>query len=317
MRRVGIVILVTVLFGCGVAFAEQPAAKATAAVGRIAVLEADSFQESTVMANTIKTPTGADLFVDVSLECGLFTAAKVDSMAGIEDRAEAMSGVEVRVLVDGAEAMPGPVTFCRRSEVLKAEFQGLLTDEDGNVCLSEDLENPGTIVIDDDCLRPETLELVLDTMGSHSFNFIYPNLRSGVHTVEVRAKVDSFMESTLYSGAKVRDEDIFGDTDSAFSAGDNILTVDRGGKFEVGQTIVVEDEQMVIQAIQTEGQADPNGKDLVVQRGWNATTDVAHPVRTPIYIVAGAEASASIGNGSVTVELVKMIKGEQVELTGE
>ena len=33
----------------------------------------------------------------------------------------------------------------------------------------------------------------------------------GLAFVEVRAKVDSFMESTLYSGAKVRDQDIFGD----------------------------------------------------------------------------------------------------------
>lgn len=315
MRRIGTVVLMAIVAGCGVAFAAQPASKATASVGKIVVLESTDMQERTIMTNDIKTSTGADLFVDVSLECGLYTSAKVDSMAGIEDRAEAMAGVEISVLVDGVEAKPGPVTFCRRSQILKAEFQGLLTDEDGNVCLSEDPLSPGTMLLDEDCLRPETLEMALDTMGSHSFNFIYPNLRSGNHTVEVRAKVDSYTESTLYSGAKVRDGDIFGDSDDDFAADDTVLSVDRGGKFQVGQVIVIEDEHLLVNGIQNEGVDDPSGKDLLVQRGWNDTTAVPHTRRTPIYIVAGADASASIGNGSVTVEMVKMIRNEEIELT--
>ena len=52
------------------------------------------------MSNTLKTSTGADIFVAVSLECGLFTSTKVDSMSGEEDRAEAMAGVEVHAATE-------------------------------------------------------------------------------------------------------------------------------------------------------------------------------------------------------------------------
>jgi hypothetical protein len=314
MRKTIAVFAFALLLACGLAFAEsQPSSKSTAAIGKIAMMEATSMEATTIMANTLKTSTGTDLFVDVSMECGLFTSVKVDSMGGVEDRAEAMAGVEVTVLVDGREAMPGPVTFCRRSEVLKAEFQGLLTDDDGSVCISEDLENPGTMIIDEDCLRPETLEMVHDTMGSHSFNFVYPNLRSGVHTIEVLAKVDSYIESTLYSGAKVLDTDIFGDEDVTFKAGDTILSVDRSGKFQVGQVIIIDDERLMINAIQKDGTADPSGNELVVTRGYDGTTEAAHTRGTRIYIVAGADASATLGNGSVTVQTVRMLKGEDFE----
>lgn len=77
-------------------------------------------------------------------------------------------------------------------------FQGLLRDEEGNSCLVTEtiLDANGTIIghettIDEECVRPEELELILDTMNANAFNFITADVGSGVHTVEVQAKIDS------------------------------------------------------------------------------------------------------------------------------
>lgn len=300
------VFIATVAFGMGSlrsASAEQPASKATAQVGEIAIIESEGMEYTTILSNEIKTPNGKDLFIDVSLECGLYTATKVDSLGGIEDRAEAEAGVEVMVLVDGEPALPGPINFCKRTQVLIAEFQGLLEDEEGNLCIVEDPQNPGTDIIDEACLRPETLELILDTMSANSFNFVKSDLSSGTHLVEVVAKIDTFIESTLDSGTKVKDGDADGE---GFDPGDTLLTVERGGKFEVGQTIVIDEEQLLITAI--------DDKDMTVIRAVNGTAEDYHATKTRIYIVAGAEATASIGHGTVTVELVRMIKDEEIIL---
>jgi len=284
----------------------QPAAKATADVSDITLIDpTEEADWTTILSNEIKTPNQKDLFIDVSLECGLYTDTKVDSLGGYMDRAEAEASVQVQVLIDGEPALPGSVTFCKRSQILEAEFMGLLTDEEGNVCIQvtevcTDPMDPTTcelvVTIDEDCLRPETLRLILETMNANSFNFIAANLTPGTHTVEVQAKVESFVESTLDSGAKV-DED--------FVAGDTTLTIDKA-KFDEYVTpfvIIIEDEKLLVTNVA--------GTDLTVERGHDGTDDVDHAQRTRIYVPEGAEATGTIGKGSVTVQLVRMIKGEE------
>jgi hypothetical protein len=193
-----------VLLICGAPFAEaQSSAKAT---GKCADLNILSVSQSDVegewqliLFNTIKTSEQKDMNVDVSLECGLLTRTVVKSKGGNKDTSIAEGSVKVVVVVDaGTEDErvmdPGEVTFCRRTQELSAVFQGLLTDEDGNVCLSS---NPltGAITIDEECLRPEEVDLLLDTMNANSFNFILDDLGSGVHSVSVYAKVDLSTES--------------------------------------------------------------------------------------------------------------------------
>jgi hypothetical protein len=303
----GVVAVLVALLVAGLVSAGtgQPAAKATADVSAITLIDpTEEADWTTILSNEIKTPNQKDLFIDVSLECGLYTDTKVDSLGGYLDRAEAEASVQVKVLIDGEPALPGSVTFCKRSQILEAEFMGLLTDEDGNVCIEvtevscTDPTDPTTcehvVTIDEDCLRPETLRLILETMNANSFNFIAPNLTPGTHEVEVQAKVESFIESTLDSGAKV-DED--------FDDIDTVLTVDKAGKIEVDDVIVIDDEKLLVTGV-----AD---KDLTVVRGYDGTTAAAHAKRTRIYKVAGAEATGTIGKGSVTVELVRMIKGEE------
>jgi hypothetical protein len=315
MKKVLLLIIASGFLSAGLlnnVTAAQPASKATAKVGNIAILGLDAQDWTTILSNDIKTPNQKDLFIDVSLECGLYTATLVDSLAGTKDDSVAEAGVLVRVLVDGFEASPGEVVFCRRSQALSAVFQGLLEDEFGNSCLIttefiDETDGSSTFVtsIDEDCLQPETLELVLDTMTATSFNFIETDLGSGVHTVEVQTSIATGTASTVDSGTKVKDT-AGDDADENFDAGDTTLTVEKEGKVEVGQTIVIDDEQLSIAAI--------NGKNLTVIRSVNGTADVFHAKRTRIYIVGGAEATASIGHGSMTVELVRLIKDEDVEL---
>ncbi len=88
---------------------------------------------------------------------------------------------------------------------MTAKLQGLLTDEDGNVCLSADPDT-GAITIDEECLLPEEIELILDTMSVNSFNFITGSLSSGYHLIEVQAMIDtdtSVQEGTAEAKATI------------------------------------------------------------------------------------------------------------------
>lgn len=106
----------------------------------------------TIFSQDIKKPTGKDVFVDVSLECGLVTNTKVMSKALIKDLSRAIAQVKVRVLVDPIydgnetidwyyEALPGAITFAEREQTLIAEFAGSLAIPDGyewSDCLETD-----------------------------------------------------------------------------------------------------------------------------------------------------------------------------------
>jgi hypothetical protein len=233
----------------------QPGSKATAKLGDIAVLNVDDYGPETILSQNIKGPGGKDLFINVSLECGLATDTDVKSKGGNRSTAVAEAGVWVWVEVDGEMAEPGAVQFCKRTQELTAKFDGLLslcliadplcveqcTDDVGNVdqpCVDE-----CPLVIDSACeILPEEVGLFLDTMNANSFGFVYGDLDfSGVHTVEVKAQVAT--RTCSYAG-----------------------------------------------------ETAPN------------------PCVAVVPDVGTAQATGSIGKGSVTVELVRMIKGEDIEL---
>ncbi|MFH1616884.1 MAG: hypothetical protein ABIG61_17595 [Planctomycetota bacterium] len=176
----------------GAADTAQPSAKVTAQCTDI-VVSGDYGVWTTVLKNTIKCANQKDLFIDVSLVSELMTRTRAKSKGGKEDTASAEAGIEVRVVIDENPnnlAAPGVITFAKRYQELSAIFQGLLTDSDApdaNVCLSADV-NTGAITIDPNCLRPEEVELILETMTANSFNFIVENVTSGVHTIEVQVR---------------------------------------------------------------------------------------------------------------------------------
>ncbi len=96
----------------------------------------------------------------------MLTDTLVRSKNGVADTSSATAGVEVRV-----------------TQTLTATFQGII---DG--CLSID-PNTGDIVIDPDCVRPEELQLILDTMNANAFTFLIDDLPAGVHAVQVQARI--------------------------------------------------------------------------------------------------------------------------------
>jgi hypothetical protein len=167
-----------------------PAAKATASVSDIHLMDTTSAQNWTMlMSNTLKTPNKKDLFIDVSLESGLMTRTLASSKNGAKQKSTAEACIKVKVLVDGQEAYPGEVVFARRRQELSATFQGLIAS-----CFVID-PTTGNIVLDENCVEPEEVELVLETMNASSFRFVYPDCDTGEHSVQVLAEIDTIEES--------------------------------------------------------------------------------------------------------------------------
>jgi len=150
---------------------------------------------TTLLSNSLKSSSQKDLFCDVSLECGLFTRTEVRSKGGNKDTSTAEGIIKIRVMVDGMEAYPGEVVFAGRSQTLSATLEGQISK-----CLSVD-EETGAIVLDENCVQPEAVELILDTMTASSFNFIIPDCGVGEHMVEVQCLV----ETTSYAEDGVAD----------------------------------------------------------------------------------------------------------------
>jgi hypothetical protein len=220
------VVLVAGMIGGGFAIASnsQPASKATAAVGYINVIKAESYPETTIMAQEIKIPGNEkDLLVDVSLETGLYTDTVVRSKNAEKYTTEAEARIEVMVqatpidnegnptgdpiiahpnlIVDweevGGEQVPiyngGWVTYDYRMQALSATLQGVITEITCELVYDE---VTGEIIgvncwIDPEDLDPEEIELLLETMAAHSFNFVLMNLPVDTYLVEVKARVAS------------------------------------------------------------------------------------------------------------------------------
>ena len=208
------VALMAVTFLAAISFAGQVQAQPNQDTGGMFVgemfmldsVENQGWTTITGLEGWYKTANDKELVIDVSLECGLYTDTLVASKGGKKETAVAESSVQVRVLIDGEYAAePGIVTFCRRSQTLMATFQGLLEGEDENgdpiVCLSADPDT-GDITIDEDCLRPEEVQLILDTTNANAFNFVAFDLAAGGegHTIEVQSKISSNTDGTSDGG---------------------------------------------------------------------------------------------------------------------
>jgi hypothetical protein len=213
MKKLLILFLVStvaITFGFTNAFA-GPSAKATAQIGDLSVIEVSGSGGSgtpdsddsgwvTLFTQTIKTPQDKDLFIDVSLECGLTTDTTVMSKKLTRAMATAEAIVEVRVLVDddfvavnGNTTPDTDITFARREQQLIAEFAG-----DFSECMTTDPDT-GLFTVDWACAdaEPETLQLILKTMQANSFNFVVPDLNAGEHTVQIQAKLSYVASGNL------------------------------------------------------------------------------------------------------------------------
>ncbi len=167
---------------------QQPSAKVTAETAAFTLIPETSGTGvwQTVLANTIKTANQKDLFIGASLEVGLYTltAAKSKNLQTSTSLADAE--VDVQVLVDGTVADPGPVVFGRRSQTLSATLEGAIAN-----CLSlvTNVDGSVSIVVNTNCVTPEEIQLIIDSMDAATFNFVAPDVPVGVHTVAVQARI--------------------------------------------------------------------------------------------------------------------------------
>ena len=191
----------------GVDEAELASSKATYWANNIAILKSEQLDWSRVMDAQIKTPNQSALFMQANIECGLLTKTTVKSKGGVKDTSIAEAVVSLRVQVDGADAEPGPVVYCKRTQELSATLQGIIdqcTDANGD----------GTIDFATECtVTEEEISLLLDTQVAASFGFVKRDLRSGVHNIGVLAKITTMTSAQL------------GSAEAAGSIGKGSLTV--------------------------------------------------------------------------------------------
>lgn len=195
MKRTVAVVCVLLLAGAA-AFAQSgtPSAKAGATLRTLACgwVEADDMYNTWTNVGDpiiIKTNNVNELFIGVSLETGLWTQTRVSTKlndAGIPltSTAEAMAGVQVRVVLDDGYSVPvapGIVTFDQRVQTLSAKLGQALTG-----CTI----NPDTGLVECTGLTDQEIELILKTLGAHSFNFVKGNVGVGVHKLQVQFKLD-------------------------------------------------------------------------------------------------------------------------------
>jgi hypothetical protein len=140
----------------------------------------------TVLGNVIKTANNKDLFISGSLEVGLYTQTLVKSKNMVKDTSTASVSIQVQALVDGVPAAPGTVTYAARTQTLSATLEGAIAG-----CLTTVVNADGSIsiVLDDTCVTPEEIELILSTLNAASFDFVAVNVPQGVHTISLQARI--------------------------------------------------------------------------------------------------------------------------------
>ena len=177
----------------------QPSAKATAKVSNITLVDwttASTTGWQTLLENTIKTANMKDLFISASFEVGLYTDTLVKSKNMVTDTSTADAAVRVRVLLDGnvvKPVEPGEVTYGRRKQTLSATLEGQI-----GTCLVFNPTN-GTVSVDESCVQPEIIQLILETLDAASFNFVAADVPQGVHTISVQAAIENSTTAQLGS----------------------------------------------------------------------------------------------------------------------
>ncbi len=191
MKKFGyLIIAMAVLFSMeAVAFA-APASKFSAQLSSVALVPwTTALDWHKVLQTTIKTPNKKDLLIGASFETGLYTKTSAKSTAGTLDTSSATAGIKILVTVDNVAARPGEVIFDKRAQTLSAKLGGILTS-------ATDLNGDGIIdILTEAAYLPEEIELILDTMAAHHFNFVTANLEPGTHVVQVWAKIETLTSS--------------------------------------------------------------------------------------------------------------------------
>ena len=140
----------------------------------------------TVLSGIIKTAENKDMFISGSLEAGIFTDTLVKSRGNVKDTSTATVSIQVRALVDGDLVAPGVVTYAARTQTLSATLEGAIA---GCLTIVTNADGSLSIVLDEDCVTPEEIDLILATLNAASFDFVAVDVPVGVHTIELQARI--------------------------------------------------------------------------------------------------------------------------------
>ena len=224
MKRLSIAVCLACVIYSLTSAANLPASKAAVQVNTVTTCGAFATSQCTntdttghwlpVMATQIKTSNVADLFAGVSIVTGLYTSTSVrGNNTGSTSTAVAEGTVRVRVLVDPAS--PDCQNDCSSIKSLPDLNKGIVFDQRiqtlsanlGFIFTSQCALDPTTCT-----LTAEQIELVLDTTAAHSFNFVVPNVGTGIHSIVVQAQLsteNTSVISTINGGVSVANA-IFG-----------------------------------------------------------------------------------------------------------
>jgi len=175
--RAGVVGLATLGLLMGTASALQPADKVAAVASNVEVMQVQGGAGSsssivTLLRGTLRNSSPTDLLIDVTAETGLYTTATLLGSGESEGRAKVVVWLEI----DGAYV---PVTYDSNGD-------GVFNDPDN-----------GRVVFNnrDFGLSSTSLAAVLTafqrTRSANAFQWVALNVRSGIHTIEVKASLET------------------------------------------------------------------------------------------------------------------------------
>ena len=168
----------------------QPAAQFAYSTSELALIKQTSGTNGwvTILAAPIKTPANKEMYVSASLEAGLYTQTEVKSKNNKKDTSTASVAIQVQALIDGQPMPPGTVTYAARTQTLSATLEGAIA-----ACLKTVTNPDGTtsIVLDQNCVTPETINLILSTLNAASFHFVARDVPVGDHIVSLQARISS------------------------------------------------------------------------------------------------------------------------------
>src|SRR5262245_3240417 len=174
--------------------AGQPSAKFAFSTSELALIPSTTGTSGwvTILSAPIKMPAAKELFVSGSIEAGLFTQTLVKSKNNKKDTSTASVAIQVRAMIDNTEVPPGVVTYAARTQTLSATLEGAIGG-----CLTTVTNADGTtsIIVDQDCVTPEEIELILSTLNAASFNFVASNVPVGTHVMSLQARISSSTSS--------------------------------------------------------------------------------------------------------------------------
>jgi hypothetical protein len=168
--------------------AGTPSAKATYQTSDLVLIPETTGTSDwvTILSGVIKTAQNKDMFISGSIEAGLFTETLVKSKNLKKDTSTATVSIQVRALVDGDVVSPGIVTYAARTQTLSATLEGAIA---GCLTIVTNIDGSLSIVLDQDCVTPEEIDLILSTLNAASFDFVAVDVGVGVHTVSLQARI--------------------------------------------------------------------------------------------------------------------------------